>query len=76
MSLTTAVEELIDDTGTRPVLRVRADDQLSSREMGEVLRAAELARKWLETVERQPREKLTPFRCFVLGYLASCKDRT
>ena len=75
MSLTTAVEELIEDTGTRPALKIRADDQLSSQQMGEVLRAAELARKWLEVTEAQPAAKLTPFRSFVLGYLAACKDR-
>ena len=51
-------------------------DPLKDQPVGEVLRAAELARKWLETTETLPAEKLTPFRCFVMGYLAACKDRT
>jgi hypothetical protein len=37
------------------------------------LRAAELARAWLETCDSP--KPLTPFRSFVLGYLAAVKDR-
>lgn len=51
-----------------------AHDPIKEHPIGEVLRAAELARKWLETVK--PSEKLTPSKCFVMGYLAACKDRT
>jgi hypothetical protein len=51
------------------------DDPLKDQNVGEVLRAAELARMWLETTETLPAEKLTPSRCFVMGYLAACKDR-
>ena len=43
---------------------------------GDVLRAAELGRRWLEATEMHPAVKLTPFRCFVMGYLAAMKDRT
>ena len=43
---------------------------------GDVLRAAELARKWLESTESLDPKRATPFRCFVLGYLAAVKDRT
>ena len=75
MSLSDAVEELIDDTGTRPVLKLRADD-LSSQQVGEVLLAAHLGRKWLETVESLPSEKRAPLRCFIAGYLIAMRDRT
>jgi hypothetical protein len=37
------------------------------------LRAAELARAWLTSCHSSKR--LTPFRCFVLGYLAAVQDR-
>ena len=43
---------------------------------GDFLRAAELAREWLAATEAQRPERLTPFRCFVLGYLAAVRDRT
>jgi hypothetical protein len=71
VSLVDAVEELIEDTGTRPVLTVPA-----SHEVGEVLRAAALGRKWLETVEAKTPDRLPPLKCFILGYLAAVKDRT
>jgi hypothetical protein len=38
------------------------------------LRAAECARAWLSTCNSP--KPLTPFRCFVLGYLAAIKDRS
>lgn len=71
MSLTSAVEELIEDTGTRPVLEIPP-----THEVGEVLRAAALGRKWLETVEGKSPDRLPPLKCFILGYLAAVKDRT
>ena len=51
-------------------------DAHDTQRAGEFLRAAHVAREWLMTTEGQPPERLTPFRCFVLGYLAACKDRT
>ena len=37
------------------------------------MRAAELARRYLET--EVPPERASPFRMFVMGYLAAIKDR-
>jgi hypothetical protein len=57
----------------------RSEDRLEmedTQRAGEFLRAAHLAREWLTTTEGQPPERLTPFRCFVLGYLAAVRDRT
>lgn len=39
------------------------------------LRASELARAWLKDCDPAEAQRLTPFRCFILGYLAAVKDR-
>ena len=63
------VAEVVVDAANGP----SAADLARARDF---LRAAELARQWLLATESEKPERLTPFRCFVLGYLAAIKDRT
>ena len=42
---------------------------------GDYLRAAQLAREWVARLDPQQEKHATPFRSFILGYLAARKDR-
>ena len=71
----------VSDTELREVAEdvVKAAEQPTVADVaraGDYLRAAEFARNFLMANESRPPERLTPFRCLVLGYLAALKDRT
>ena len=59
----------------RPEARELPTEQDMER-AADYLRAAQLAREWLMTADALRTERASPFRCFVLGYLAAVRDRT